>query len=111
MALVNSRDCGHKVSDSAPSCPACGAVLRIYNDLARPSFHIAGAAIVIAVATPFLSSTMPRWGKLLLVSLAGLVAGVSAWGIPALAEQRRLHKERSTKTVRSRKYVPSGDDR
>lgn len=109
MALVSCRDCGHKVSDSAASCPGCGAVLRIYNDLAWPSFHIAGAAFVIAVATPFLSGTMTWWAKLLAIALLGLTAGISAWSIPALAEHRRLRKERSIKVPRPRKYVPSGD--
>lgn len=33
MALVNCGDCGHRMSDSAPSCPQCGWVVPVQNGL------------------------------------------------------------------------------
>jgi hypothetical protein len=95
MALITCLDCGCGVSDSAVSCPGCGAVLRSHNDLAWPTFYIASAAFIIAVTAPFLSGGMPWWAKLLTIACIGLAANLSAWAIPAGLRHRRLRRQHS----------------
>jgi len=106
MSLIDCHDCGNKVSDSAAACPGCGAALRMYNDLAWPSFHIAGAALVIAVTSTFIAASTPWWSKLLTTGLSGLTVGIALWAIPALVEDRRLRKGLPARKMRSRRYVP-----
>jgi len=105
MSLIDCRDCGNKVSDSAAACPGCGAVLRVYNDLAWPSFHVAGAAFVIAVTFSFLPASAKWWSKLLTTGLSGLTVGIALWAIPALVEDRRLRKGLPARKPRSKRYI------
>jgi MFS superfamily sulfate permease-like transporter len=107
VALINCPDCNHKISDSAAACPGCGAIRRAYNELNWPAFHIAAAALVIAVATPIMSSAMHLWEKLLTICVLAVVVTALAWGIPWLAEQRRLHREHTVTKSKKRKYAPS----
>jgi|GEM_PF-6260036 len=106
MALITCLECGCSVRNSAASCPGCGAVLRVHNGLPWPSFHIATAAFVIAIATPFLSSQEAVWLKLLSIALLALITVCMVWIIPAVVEGKRRQK-RSTRSGRSQEYVPT----
>jgi len=93
MALVDCRDCGHKVSDSAAACPGCGAIRRAYNELNWPGFHMAAVAVVISLAAAFLPPTANLLTRLTTIALTSLSIAIVGWGIPYLAEHRKLKKQ------------------
>jgi len=103
MALVDCRDCGQKVSDSAAACPGCGAIRKAYNELNWPAFHMAGAALVISVATATLPPSMGIWPRLATITVTGLLVTILAWVVPHIAENRRFKKQDKART----KYTPS----
>lgn len=106
MALIECSDCGHKVSDSAASCPGCGAIRKAYNELNWPAFHITAVSMLIALTVPYFPSTMPPLARLIGVVVLALVISILGWGIPAVAESRRLSREQKVTNQRPGKYSP-----
>jgi len=102
MALVDCRDCGHKVSDSAASCPGCGAIRRAYNELNWPGFHMAAAAFVISVAAISLPASANLLTRLTTIGLTSLAIAIVGWCLPYVAETRKLRKQDKAST----KYAP-----
>lgn len=102
MALVDCRDCGHKVSNSAAACPSCGAIRRAYNELNWPGFHMAAAAFVISVAAISLPANANLLTRLTTIGLSGLVTSIFCWCVPYVVESRKLKKRDKSKT----KYSP-----
>lgn len=103
MALVDCRDCGHKVSDSAAACPGCGAIRKAYNELNWPAFHLAGAALVISIVSGSLPASTPLWARLLTIVVCGVLITIFAWALPNRAENRRFKKLDKAR----KKYKPS----
>lgn len=103
MALVDCRDCGHKVSDSAAACPGCGAIRRAYNDLNWPGFHMAAVAVVISLVATSLPASANLLTRLGTIGLTGLATAIVGWSIPYVAEARKLRKQDKART----KYTPS----
>lgn len=102
MALVDCRDCGHKVSDSAAACPGCGAIRKAYNELNWPAFHMAGAALVISIVGSSLPASTSWWARLLTIVICSLLTTVIAWVIPHISEARRFKRM----DARQKKYSP-----
>lgn len=103
MALVDCRDCGHKVSDSAAACPCCGAIRKAYNELNWPAFHVSAVAVVISLVAAFLPPTTNLLTRLTTIGLAALTIAIVGWGIPYVAETRRFNRQDKARA----KYKPS----
>lgn len=106
MALVDCRDCGHKVSDSAAACPGCGSIRKAYNELNWPAFHMAGAALVISIVSASLPASTPLWARLFTIVISGLLVTIFAWGVPQVLEERRFKRL----SGKARKYTPRSSD-
>jgi len=102
VALVICRDCGQKVSDSAASCPGCGAIRRAYNELNWPGFHVAAAAFVISVAAISLPASANFLTRITTIGLSGLLVAILCWVAPYIVESRKLSKQDRMRT----KYTP-----
>jgi hypothetical protein len=94
MALIECPACGHKVSDSAASCPGCGAIRGACNELNWPTFHITAVGMLFVLAVPNFSGTLSPPARIMGTSFLAIVLGVLGWDIPAVAESRRLRRER-----------------
>lgn len=70
MALIRCEDCGHEVSDRAPSCPKCGAPIAT-----RMEAQAAGAQLVTTQET----SKKFKVHTLLSVTMI-IIGGVVLWG-------------------------------
>lgn len=64
MALISCSECRKEISDTAQSCPGCGAPARAAGDFnrqhvekkpkTRPAFKVLGALLLVLFALPFL---------------------------------------------------------
>lgn len=102
MALVDCRDCGQKVSDSAAACPGCGATRRAYNELNWPGLRMAAVAVVILVTAASLPASSNLLTRLITIVLTGLAIAIAGWDVPYLAEIRKNKKQDKKRT----KYMP-----
>lgn len=109
MALINCPDCTHKVSDNAGACPGCGRVMLAYNDLNFPSYHVATAALVIAILAPVIPASAPWWFKIAASVTLGLVMATLTWIWPAISERLRLRKLLKRNGSNGAKYSPRKD--
>jgi hypothetical protein len=107
MALIDCPDCKHKVSDNAAACPGCGNVLQAYNDLNFPSYHLAAAALVVAILTPVLPTNAPWWLKIGFSVGVALFLVITTWILPSIAERLRLRRLQKRGKAKGLKYTPS----
>jgi hypothetical protein len=106
MALLDCPDCNQKVSDNAASCPGCGNVLRAYNDLNFPSYHLAAVALVIATLTPALTSSAPWWLRIIMSAGLALFIVITTWIVPGITEHlglRKLQRQGMKKSAKNAK--------
>lgn len=85
MALVACPECGHSVSDMAPTCPACGYPISTGNPLSQ----IANAAVSPVRARP---KTRRRRIPFFSLTVLGVVMGL----LGLLLYLRRTDPERAT---------------
>lgn len=106
MALIECPECSHKVSDSAASCPGCGAIRRAYNELNWPAFHVTAAGMIVVLTVPNFPSTMSPLARFAGTCILAIVLVTISWVAPAVAESRRLRREQKVTKQRPDRYSP-----
>ena len=109
MALINCPDCNHQVSDNAAACPTCGNILKAYNDLNFPGYHVAAVALVVAILAPVFPGSVPWWLKILMSAGLAFFIALLTWIVPGLSEHFELRRNLKKRGLHGERYASRGN--